>query len=243
MKKILRYSTLIYLLGVISPSTSMAATNAFISLDALALFSKPAHTQSVNLLGTMGNTYVGTQQWQSDGSVMVGLGLNTYQHADIDLNTSLRYLPTFNIPSHGEVWQLKSPRFRNLAYTYDTDSNLFLMDNIVTWTKHRLQPGLIVGLGLASNSTSNYRETPLNKHAAPALDHFTNSTMTQFAYELGAVLDYPFKQFIVECAYRYIDAGHGQLGLSPLQNTLEHLSTGPLQYHTISLGVRIHHAL
>ena len=82
------------------------------------------------------------------------------------------------------------------------------------------------------------QETPLNNHSAPSLDHFINHSLIQFAYELGAVLDYPMKDVVFEVAYRYIDTGHGELGLSPLQNTTQHLTTGSLQYHLISLGVR-----
>ncbi len=234
---------ILFLTAAITPSASMASTTAFISLDAVALFSDPGHTQEVNLLNTLGNTYISKKQWQSDGSVMLGLGLRAYQRDSLNVNTSLRYLPGINMPSHGEVLQLKSPRFRNLAYTYDIASNLLLVDNIVTWTKHHLQPGLIIGVGRAANTTRNYHERSLNNHAAPALDHFSGNTMVQFAFEVGAVLDYSFNDVIIECAYRYIDAGRGQLGLSPLQNTSDHLSTGSLRYHAISLGVRFEHAL
>ena len=103
-------------------------------------------------------------------------------------------------------------------------------------------PGFIVGLGRASNTTSNYYEVPLNNHAASSLDYFSKNTEAQLAYEVGAVLDYSFNDLILECAYRYIDAGHGWLGLSSLQNTNDQLSTGPLHYHAISIGVRLHHA-
>ena len=216
----------------------MASTTTFISLDGVALLADPAHTQALNLIDTLGNTYIAKHQWQSDKSLIVGVGFRSYKRDELDVNTSLRLLPFIKMQSQGDVLQLNSPRFRNLAYTYDINSRLLFVDNIVRWTKHRLRPGLIVGLGGASNTASHYHETPLSAHATPSLDHFTGQTQLQLAYELGAVLDYAFQDVIIECAYRYIDAGQGQLGLSPLQNTQMHLLTGPLRYHAISLGVR-----
>ena len=79
---------------------------------------------------------------------------------------------------------------------------------------------------------------PLNNHSFSSLDHFRNNSLIQFAYELGAVLDYPVKDVVFEIAYRYLNTGHGELGLSSLQNTTQHLTTGSLYYHAISLGVR-----
>ena len=234
----------VFLAATLMQSHSIASPVAFVSLDAVTLLSDISHTQAINLFDTLGNTYITAHQWQHDESVLLGIGLRTYQQDGLDVNTSLRFLPMGTRAIHGDVLQLYSPRFRNLSYTYDVSTQLLLLDNIMTWTAHRLQPGLIAGLGRASNSATHYQETPLNEHAAPSLDHFSNQTRVQLAYELGAVLDYACnKDVIIEVAYRYLDAGQGQLGLSPLQNTLDHLSTGPLRYQTLSLGVRFSHAL
>lgn len=78
----------------------------------------------------------------------------------------------------------------------------------------------------------------------PSLDHFTADSQLQFAYEVGVVLDYTYNSFLtLECAYRYLNAGHGQLGLSPLQHTSDHLSTGLIDYQTLSIGVRLYHEI
>lgn len=225
-------------------STSSAAKiQPFFSLDAGAWWAYPGYSQAINLFDNLGNTYLGNKQWKNNGTIILGVGLRTMNQTALQMNTSLRFLPMMGMSLSGEVQQLNSPQFQNLAYRYDVHSTLLLLDHIVTWNKHRLQPGLIAGIGAASNKTGQYIETPLNNYSASSEDHFYNGQRTHWAYELGAVLDYTFADVVFECAYRFIDAGRGQLGLNPSQNTPDHLSTGPLQYQTLSLGVRFYHAL
>jgi len=233
----------VFFLAMTMQSAIFASTTAFIAFDETVFFSAPAYTQSLNLMNTLGNTYLANHQWQQDDSVMLGLGFRAYQHHELNVNTSVRFIPRVSMQSQGDVLQLRSPQMKNLAYTYDVTSQLLLVDNILTWTKYRLQPGLIIGVGRSSNSAGNYHEVALENHAVPGLDLFSGKTRAQLAVELGAALDYTFKDVIIECAYRYIDAGQGQLGLSPDQTTVEHLSTGPLHYHMISLGVRFERIL
>lgn len=195
-------------------------------------------------MNDLGNTYEASNSWHARETGLFGLGLRTYRQHDIEMNTSLRFLPVMEMSTQGEVLQLYSSDFRNLAYTYDITSNFLLVDHIVTWTKYRFKPGFLVGLGGVSNETSHYSETALNPNAAPSLDHFTAENQLQFAYELGAVLDYTYNPVLtIECSYRYLNAGHGQLGLSSLQNTSYHLSTGLIDYHTFSIGVRLYHEI
>jgi hypothetical protein len=234
-------STYAVSLAVLMQSSAFAFPTAFISVDAATLFAEPGHTQAVALLNTLGNTYVLNDQWQHDESIILGMGITTYQHHDIEINTSARYIAQVIMPIQGDVLQLHAERFRNLTYRYDVASSFWLSDNTITWTKHRLQPGIILGVGAALNKASNYHEKALNKHSAPSFSPFANRHTTQLAYEIGAVLDYSIQAVVFECAYRYLNAGEALLGLSSLQNTENHLSTGPLHYNVISLGVRIHY--
>lgn len=248
--KSMKYLYFIFIYAVIFTSfytevgEAIAAPIGFISMDALESWANTSHNQQVTLSGTLGNTYLGHSYRQNASSGMFGIGLRTYQNHNINVNTSLRFITPINTTSSGDILQLNSPKFHNLSYNYDTSSTIFLTDNLLTWTQHRLQPGFILGLGGASNATSHYKEHPLNNHSSTGLDHFSENTKTQLAYELGAVLDYAFNNNIIfECAYRYINAGHGQMGLSTTQTTSEHLLTAPLQYHTISIGVRLEHTI
>ncbi|MCH9689295.1 MAG: hypothetical protein K0U24_03940 [Gammaproteobacteria bacterium] len=90
--------------------------------------------------------------------------------------------------------------------------------------------------------TTYYQAAPLYNHATSALQTFTDKKTGQFAYEVGAGLDYfILKPAVIELAYRLIGAGKGYLGYSPLQNTTDRLSTGNIYYHTISLGIRLYY--
>ncbi len=229
--------------GLLSLSV-IAETRSFFSLDAVVVFSQPGQTQDVNLWNNIGNTYSANRSWQNNVRAMLGVGVQAYASNEWQITSGLRFLPTINMSGQGDVLQLKSDNFLNFSYSYDITSHLLLWENSVTWTKHRWQPGLLVGIGGAWNTLSNYREIPLNEYAYGGQDHFSSQSQSQFLYEVGAVLDYAVdKNVMIEGAYRYIDAGNARLGVSPGQNTHDHLSTGPLHYQTISLGVRIYDAL
>ena len=170
---------IIFLMLLYIDTTSIASPTPFISIDALLINSNTEHSQPVRLMNTSGNTYLAAQSWQQNESVMLGIGLHTYQQHGIDLNTSLRYMSNITTHNHGDVLQLYSPKYRNLSYTYDVTTQLVLVENVVTWTKHTIQPGLIFGIGHASNSTSNYREAPLNPHSSASSEPFTANTRDQ----------------------------------------------------------------
>lgn len=227
-----------FILFILLQNTSSAAKTVFVTIDALTLFADPAHTQSINLLGTLGNTYIASHLWHHDESVMLGIGLRTYQRHQMAMRTSLQFIPYAKVQSQGDILQLHSPSFRNLSYAYDITSRFLLVDHAITWTKYSLQPGVLIGAGGVSNATSNYYEIPLSNHAAPSSEYFADHAQLQLAYEVGAVLDLVFKDVSIRAAYRYLRAGTGRLGLSPLQNTSDYLTTGPIDYHALSIGVR-----
>lgn len=213
----------------------------FASIDVAVLFSKLGTTQDVNLLGSMGDTYVATKDRKSTATAIFGLGVRTYNTNPFTFNTSVRYIPIPKTELQGNVWQLKSSRFNNLAYTYKLQSDVFFAENIASWTRYAIQPGLILGLGGARHKVGYYHVTPLNNRASNALGAFGNATRTQLAYEVGAALDYPCKHTVLELAYRFMDLGQGHLGYSPQQNTQDRLSTGPIRYQSLSFGGRIYY--
>ncbi|MDF1758390.1 MAG: hypothetical protein P1U74_08855 [Legionellaceae bacterium] len=213
----------------------------FVSLDISQIYSSPGKTQKITLFNNLGNTYIGTNNWESDLSFVVGVGAKVYKHKDFTVNTSLRYLPTNNILVDGQIWQFNNPLFDDLAYSMRVRSNILLFESAWSWTHYAFQPSLILGLGRAVNIASYYMEYQLIDTASPPLKTFTGANTVQIAYEVGFGFDYPIKNTVIEFAYRFIDSGVARLGLSPLQNTKEHFSTGHIQYHTINLGVRYYY--
>lgn len=213
----------------------------FASIDVAVLFSNLGTTENVNLLGSVGNTYVAIKNQKSAATAIFGLGVRTYNTNPFMFNTSVRYIPIPKTELQGNVWQLKSPQLNNLAYKYNLQSDVFFAENIASWTRYAIQPGLILGLGGARHKAGYYQESVLNNRAANALSIFGHATRTQLAYEVGAALDYPCKHTVFELAYRLMDLGQGQLGYSSLQNTQDRLSTGPVRYQSLSFGGRLYY--
>ncbi len=214
----------------------------FVSVDATTFFTRLGTTEQVNLMNGLGNTYVADKHWDNKTTVMFGAGAITYDRSNIIFNTGVRYFSTSNLLVEGNIWQLHMPEFNNLSYSYRVKSDLILAENAISYTKHMIQPNFILGLGYASNKAGDFRPSPLYSHAAPALKVFTSERTAQFAYEVGAGIDYALlKPAVIELAYRFIGAGKGYLGYSAIQNTEERLSTGNIYYQTISLGIRLYY--
>ncbi len=230
-------------LWVISTQVVTAHTiPLFMSVDASTFFTKPGITQNINLFNNLGNTYVAAKHWDNKTTLLFGVGATTYQKNNIIFNTGLRYLATSDILLNGNVWQLNQAQFNNLSYNYRVKSDLLLVENAISYAQYVIQPSFILGLGYAKNTASAYQTSPIYNHAATANQAFTDKSTSQLAYEIGAGLDYYLlKPAVIELAYRFIGAGKGYLGYSPLQNTSNRFSTGNIYYQTISLGIRLYY--
>lgn len=225
-------------------TTSASATRAlYLSIDPAIVTAQPGVTQHINLYNDIGNTYVDSNRWRNESSLILGVGGRVFQNEHLEINTGFRFIPINDLPLEGQIWQLDSPLFNNLDYSYQVSSNLFLVDNIISWTHYHLQPGVILGLGISTNTTSSFREIPTSDTAMPSLQSTGGEKTNQLAYELGAVLDYSMQEVIFELAYRYMNGGRGYLQPFSLQNTKDQLSTGMLHYQVISLGIRAYYAL
>lgn len=227
--------------AVIQPVTATTVP-LFVSVDATTLFARLGITEQVNFMGNLANTYVPEKKWDNKTTVMFGVGATTYEKNKLLLNTGARYFSTTSFLFNGNVWQLSNPNFNNLSYRYRVKSDVILIENAISYTQHLIQPSFIVGLGYANNTASHYQVTPLYTHETPALQTFSSKSTSQFAYEVGVGLDYLLlKPAVLELAYRFVGAGKGYLGYSSIQNTTGRLSTGNINYQTISLGIRLYY--
>jgi hypothetical protein len=213
----------------------------FASVDAATFYTRLGITQHLNLFDNLGNTYLASKRWDNNTTFLVGVGARTYQSTHVHVDTSIRYLPTPYTELTGQIWQLNTSAFHNLSYAYQSKSDVLLLENAIALTRTIIQPSLIFGIGRAVNTSRDYQSIPLNNQAAPALGLFKAAKTTQLAYEVGAALDYPCQQTVIELAYRFMNAGQGYLGVAPQQNTADTLSTGQIQYHILSLGVRLYY--
>lgn len=213
----------------------------FLSIDPALVLTSPGITQDINFTDTLGNTYINKTKGIKKDSLSVAAGVRFYSNRHWQLSTGIRYLPVNRFVLEGQIWQLKSPLFDELGYTLQVKSNLLLIDNIISWTQYAIQPGIILGLGHSYNTTDKFFEVALAESAAPSLQTANGFRKSQCAYELGAVLDYSRENAVIELAYRYINAGTGQLQAFSLQNTRDRFSTGTLYYHMISVGIRAYY--
>ena len=202
---------------------------------------RSGQTQNLKLFNTSGNTYVAVKNWENITTLMYGVGVTTYQKQDMRLNTSVRFVTLKTTPLDGYVWQLYSPRFQNLSYTYQLKSNVVLLENSFSWSRFSFEPGLILGLGRAENKASHYQAIPLHERAAAPLQGFADAKTAQLAYEVGALLDYNWRNTTLNVAYRWIGTGVARLGHSPHQTTQDRLSSGQIYYQTVSIGARLYY--
>lgn len=213
----------------------------FVSIDPAWVMGNPGKTQEINIEPGLGNIYLDQTGTRRSITVSPGIGLRSYQNGAFQINTALRFVPVSSMSLHGQIWQLKSPLFNDLGYQLQAKTNALLFDNMISWRHHCWQPGIILGLGVSRNTTKEFHEISLTDTAFPSLQTVNGASVSRMATELGAALDYSMEPIIFEFAYRYINAGTGQLQSFPLQNTTDVFSTGKLKYHMISLGIRAYY--
>lgn len=103
----------------------------------------------------------------------------------------LRYQHLFTRAISGRVTQYSEPRFNNYDYSWDIQSNIvsaYTKLQLIQWG--RVTPYVSGGIGAAFNQSGQYTET-----ADPGIDgrdtpDFRSGTQTNFAYDLGAGLDF-----------------------------------------------------
>ena len=240
--KINIFSSFLFMLSLAVNASQFDAV--YLKIDPALLFTQPGLTQQLSLYNGFGNTYVNSHKWTNEGTAFFGFGVRSFSNNAWQLNTSFSYLPVRNFPDNGQIWQLNSPLFNDLAYSYQIKSDVFLIENLLTATRSRLQPGILVGLGYSANRTSGFQQLPLSNTSAPSSLIFSGTKTNQFSFEFGAVLDYAcYRKLTLELAYRYLNVGKGYFESSALQDTTDTLSTGTLAYHIVSLGIRAYYDL
>ncbi len=236
------FSVFLFMLSLAGHASQFDAV--YLRVDPALLFTQPGLTQELSLYNGIGNTYVTSHEWTNEGTAFFGFGVRSFSSDAWQLNTSFSYLPVSNFPDNGQIWQLNSPLFNDLDYSYQVKSDVFLIENLLTLTQSRFQPGILLGLGYAVNKTSGFQQLPLSNTAVPSSLVFNGSQTNQFSFEFGAVLDYAcYRKLTIELAYRYLNVGKGYFESSTLQDTNDALSTGTLVHHIVSLGIRAYYDL
>lgn len=115
----------------------------------------------------------------------------------------------FSINPNGTVLQYSAPEFNNYQYSWDVDSNVLLAIAKLNITQYqRFLPYINGGIGLALNHTENYKEQAFAEITPRDTPGFTPNTATQFAYQLGAGIDFQVSsQILLSLGYNYQSIG------------------------------------
>jgi opacity protein-like surface antigen len=154
----------------------------------------------------------------------------------------LRYKYLLANDMSGQIIQYSLPEFTNYNYTLKTSSNVFLVAAKADLYKYKqLMPYLSLGLGLAFNDAS-YSEKALAGITPRVSPNFASQTSSQFAYTLGAGLDFKFtEQLLFSIGYEFQDMGSLSTGPGTSDGCLkwsdQTLSQSNYQAHALLLSM------
>jgi opacity protein-like surface antigen len=127
---------------------------------------------------------------------------------------ALRYEHVFNPTMTGMVTQYSDPEFRNYAYSWEISTDVVSLYSKFDFMKFKhLMLYIDLGIGLSFNQSHAYNETALPNIIARINPNYASSTNTQFAYNVGAGLDYILMQnFLISAGYSYQSFGNFSSG-------------------------------
>lgn len=153
-----------------------------------------------------------------DASVLLGIGLGRYfelDHAWIKkaaIGIQYQYFFANNIT--GSITQFSMPEFNNYQYTWPLATNIIVASGKLNFKEFKqFSPYFSLGLGGVLHQSDGYNETAYPDVTPRISPDFSSSSNAQFAYLIGAGVDYPIgKQFIMSVGYQYSGLGNAQSG-------------------------------
>lgn len=133
------------------------------------------------------------------------------------------YVVNFRKTSGVKHPYINEGNFDPCLFTYQSKSQLAIVEGRLFYTSTHWQPFALVGLGRANNRLSGYQEKPLGSAVASQL--FTPATNGSVAWEMGlgirhAVFENRFQgRYTASLEYRYMSVGEGRLGAFAHQTT------------------------
>lgn len=127
----------------------------------------------------------------------------------------LQYQHNFSANVGNKVLQYSDPLFYNYNSTWDIASDIFLVVAKLNVFEYGIfSPYVHAGVGLSFNNAGNYNESPTTGVTAVRVNPgFSSYTKTNFAYSLGAGVDFQVTQkIIVSAQYQYQNLGNVKSG-------------------------------
>ena len=155
------------------------------------------------------------------------------------LSVGVLYEHFFANNAGGTITQYSLPEFTNYTYKWNVSSNDVLATAKLNLFRYeKWSPFINGGLGLAFNTTSGFNETALAGVTARVSPGFASNTSDQFAYNVGAGLDYQVApQWLISLGYLYQDLGHVSSGQGAQTWSADSLSLGAFRSNDVFASV------
>lgn len=130
----------------------------------------------------------------------------------LSLGLTYQYLPSNDLG--GKIMQFSDPSFLNYNFKIGVSASILLaVAKFNFLATQGFSPYVSAGAGAAYVRTGSYGETALPNVTPRTSAGYAENTNTQFAYALGAGLDYQLNQrFILSGGYQYLSLGRLNTG-------------------------------
>jgi hypothetical protein len=209
--------------------------------------SRILNDQPVQLTNVVTNTYSTSPEWQFEPMLGFAFGHTFHDFLNAPLALSLDLAgDIFDLNNvHGtEVPFSNGGGFDTLNYTFSAESAALFFEQRLIFSKYRIQPYILGGVGASANYLSNYSEVPTNSSsaAAAAPSQFNNNTNIGLALEAGigaqcALFKTEHAEYTLALDYRYVDLGLAQLGTFSSMTTNNRLEIPELKTNVVMLSL------
>lgn len=153
---------------------------------------------------------------------------------------ALQYQHNFSSNVGNEVLQYSDPAFYNYNSDWSIASDIFLaVAKLNVFEYGIISPYIHAGIGLSFNNAGNYSEAPTSGVTAPRVNPgFSSYTTTNFAYSLGAGVDFQVTDnIIVSAQYQYQNLGNVKSGNGSAAWSTQSLDLGTYTTNAVLLSV------
>jgi hypothetical protein len=204
-----------------------------------------SHTQVTTVGTNLNNRYVSDAQSRFSYLISLGAGLRHAINSDTTMALSLdlyriNFKNTTGVVNPGYN---VNPAYDPLNYSVHINPTYAAMAQVrFTWHKDlppiKVNPYLLVGVGIAYNSAKNYTETtPASGTGLPTLNPYKNGNNLSPAFTVGVGISHTFAhEGTLNLGYQYIYAGHAKLKPFTDQPNNRRFESPALQGHYLILN-------
>lgn len=237
-----KYILILFVVSLTFPYLALAKIKikGYVAASGGFSIAKVGKTQDLNLVQYPAgippdhNTYISESNRAAKSTIGLNFGVFLPIYKIISAGIGAGIYQSSYFDAKGKIYQLGNPEYYNMDYKYQLlNTRLVAESRIFVKISDEIIPYLLFSAGSAWNKADKYQEIPTaDTHFLPQA--FSSNTTTGFTYSFGIGADYSLAEhWRLGLEYQYADWGKGRLGLSPNQNTSDHLETGKITVHSI----------